>query len=221
MLTTKQTIATYYRVKATCSGSGLSATSTPVYVTMSSATITTQPVAPTATCSGSGTQTISVGATGTGLMYQWRRNSVNLNNDAVISNATTATLTLTNPTVANAGNYDVVITGACSSTITSNPVAVTVNALPTITTAATPAVVIAVCQSASAQSASLIYTATTNSPTSYSIDWNAAANTAGLADQGSTAYAFVAGGGTLNSIAITAGTPAGTYTGTMTITTVY
>ncbi len=101
-------------------------------------------------------------------------------------------------------------TGGCAPT--SVDVTVTVNPLPTITTAATPAVVTAVCQSASAQTTSLVYTATTGSPTSYSIDW------ATLTDQGSTAFAFAAGGGTLTGISIPAGTTAGTYTGTMTIT---
>ncbi|MBK7626734.1 MAG: hypothetical protein IPJ16_05965 [Bacteroidales bacterium] len=56
------------------------------------------------------------------------------------------------------------------------------------------------------------YTATTNSPTSYSINW------ATLADQGSTAYAFVGGGGNVPNIAVPAGTAAATYLGTMTIT---
>jgi len=65
------------------------------------------------------------------------------------------------------------------------------------------------------------YTATTNSPNTYSIDWDATANTAGLADQGSTSFAFASGGGTLTGIVVTAITVeghAGTFTGTMTIT---
>ncbi len=68
-----------------------------------------------------------------------------------------------------------------------------------------------------AQTTTLAYTATTNSPTSYSIDWDAAANAAGLADQGNTAFAFAAGGGTINTIVLTAGTLSGAYSGTMTI----
>jgi hypothetical protein len=69
-----------------------------------------------------------------------------------------------------------------------------------------------VCFSTGAQTTTLAYTATTNSPTSYSIVWT------GMANQGSTAFAFAAGGGTLTGITIPAGTAAGTYTGTMTIT---
>ena len=76
----------------------------------------------------------------------------------------------------------------------------------------------AVCFNAASQTTLLNYSASTNSPTSYSIDWNAAANTAGIADQGNTLYAFAAGGGTIGTIAITAGTPAGTYSGIMTVT---
>uniref|UniRef100_UPI0019D71ADD hypothetical protein n=1 Tax=Flavobacterium sp. Root935 TaxID=1736610 RepID=UPI0019D71ADD len=86
----------------------------------------------------------------------------------------------------------------------------TINALPTITTSGT---LTAVCQSASAQLASLTYTATTNSPISYSIDW------ATLTDQGTTAFAFAAGGGSINTINVPANTAPGTYTGVMTILT--
>jgi hypothetical protein len=63
-----------------------------------------------------------------------------------------------------------------------------------------------------------VYSATTQSPISYSIDWNAAANTAGLTDQTTTSYSFVAGGGTLSTIAIPANISGGTYSGTMTFT---
>jgi hypothetical protein len=121
-------------------------------------------------------------------------------------------------TIDNSGNVTGVSVG--TSTITyqnsngcTTTAVVTVTA-PTITTGGTMA---AVCPSASAQTTTLAYTATTNSPTSYSIDWNATANAAGLADQGTTTFTFVAGGGSLNTIAITANTPAGTYSGTMTI----
>ncbi|WP_281322899.1 T9SS sorting signal type C domain-containing protein [Flavobacterium aestivum] len=89
------------------------------------------------------------------------------------------------------------------------------NTAPTITTIGTAQ---AVCYSAGAQTTSLTYTATSSAPTSYSIVWNAAANAAGLTNQANTAFAFLAGGGSLNTIAITAGTTSGTYTGTMTIT---
>ena len=87
-------------------------------------------------------------------------------------------------------------------------------ASPTITTTGTAT---AVCFSASAQTTVMPYTATTNSPTSYSIDWNAAANTAGLLDQTTTAITFVSGAGSMSNIAIPASVAAGTYNGTVTI----
>ncbi len=96
---------------------------------------------------------------------------------------------------------------------------VVVSPLPTITSTG---IVAAVTYSASSQTTTMPYTATTNSPTSYSINWDAAANTAGLADQGSTSLAFASGEGSVTGIVVTAITVsglAGTFTGTMTITT--
>ncbi|MBS1811295.1 MAG: hypothetical protein JST84_24235 [Acidobacteria bacterium] len=81
-------------------------------------TITTQPTAQTA-CVG-GNATFSVAATGTGLLYQWRKGGVN------IAGATNSSLALTNITAADAANYDVVVTGSCG-TVTSQPAALTVN----------------------------------------------------------------------------------------------
>jgi len=117
---------------------------------------------------------------------------------------------------AAAGTYSGTLTIRNTNNITATlAVTITINPLPTITTTG---IATAKCFSTSAQTTSLVYTATTQSPISYSIDWNAAANTAGLTDQATTNYSFVAGGGTLSSIAIPASIPGGTYTGTMTIT---
>ena len=89
---------------------------------------------------------------------------------------------------------------------------VTVNSLPTITTTGTAA---PICFNASSQTTTLAYSATTNSPTTYSIDWNGTANTAGLSDQSSTAFN---GTSPITGILIPAGLVASTYSGTMTIT---
>lgn len=94
--------------------------------------ITVQPTTPTATCSGSGTQILSVTATGTGLTYVWRKGNVPVSNGGIISGQGTPVLTLTNPTNADAGSYDVVISGTCPSAVTSNVVVVTVNPTPQI-----------------------------------------------------------------------------------------
>ena len=116
-----------------------------------------------------------------------------------------------------AGNgYYAISTNAATCTATSNAVNVGTYANPTIVTGGTAA---AVCYSASAQTTTLAYTSTSSSPTSYSIVWNAAAHTAGLSDQGSTAYVFLGGAGSIPGIIIPAGTTAGgPYTGSMTIT---
>ncbi|MEN9303538.1 MAG: hypothetical protein RL264_1967, partial [Bacteroidota bacterium] len=102
---------------------------------------------------------------------------------------------------------------SCSPAATASTT-VTVNPNPTISTTGTAT---SVCINTNQQTTSLTYTATTNSPISYSIDWNTVANTAGLVDQASTNFSFVATGGTLTGIVIPANTPAGTYSGIMTI----
>ncbi|MBB1284652.1 T9SS type A sorting domain-containing protein [Flavisolibacter sp. BT320] len=91
----------------------------------------------------------------------------------------------------------------------------TVNALPTISGVST---VTAVCGRNVDQITSLSYSSTSNSPTSYSIDWSDAANAAGLVDQANAAYVFASGAGTINTIRIPAGTLEGIYSGVLTIT---
>ena len=88
--------------------------------------ITTQPQAQTI-CAGANAS-FTVAATGSGLTYQWRRNGTD------ISGATASTYTITGATAASAGNYDVVITTSCNTTITSNTAGLTVNAAPAIST---------------------------------------------------------------------------------------
>lgn len=95
------------------------------------AAITVQPTTPAPVCSGNGIATISVTATGA-TTYKWRRNGVNVNDSAIYGGTTTATLTITNPTVANSGTFDVVINGGACQTI-SIGVDLTVNPLPVIT----------------------------------------------------------------------------------------
>ena len=88
--------------------------------------ITTQPVAQSV--NSGNTATFSVTAAGNPApTYQWQFNGTNL------SGQTGSTLTLTNVTTANAGNYDVVVTNQ-SGNVTSNSVALNVNIPPTITT---------------------------------------------------------------------------------------
>ncbi|HLP22237.1 MAG TPA: hypothetical protein VK174_18105, partial [Chitinophagales bacterium] len=100
-------------------------------------------------------------------------------------------------------------TGRSSNWINSSALLYYRLANPTITTSGT---VTPVCYSASAQTSTLSYSATTNSPTSYSINW-----VSGLTDVPNTALAFSSGAGSI-TINVPAGLAAGTYTGTMTIT---
>ncbi len=80
--------------------------------------ITAQPVAVTQ-CEGT-MATFSVTATGTNLVYQWRKGAVNLVDGGDILGTTTATLTINNIETADEGLYYVVITGKCSTEISSS-----------------------------------------------------------------------------------------------------
>jgi hypothetical protein len=95
-------------------------------------TITTQPVNQSA-CLGSNA-TLTVVATGDALTYQWRKGGVNLINGGNISGATSATLTISSTTANDAGTYDVVISGTCSPSKTSNQVTLAIQNAVSFTT---------------------------------------------------------------------------------------
>ena len=76
--------------------------------------------------------TYTVVATGTGLTYQWKRNGVDLVDNAQISGSTTSTLTITNVTAANAGSYTVVVSGVCPPPVTSTAAVLVVATTPVI-----------------------------------------------------------------------------------------
>src|ERR1019366_7121769 len=111
-------------------------------VTPTAPTITTQPIAK-AIIDG-GNTSFTVAATGTTpFSYQWRKAGVALAHGAIVSGATTATLTLPGATAADAGNYDVVVSNGVTPAATSNAIALSVNPTPQATiywdfTAATP-----------------------------------------------------------------------------------
>ncbi|MBL8764594.1 MAG: immunoglobulin domain-containing protein [Phycisphaerae bacterium] len=85
--------------------------------------ITGQP-SPQTKCQGQ-PASFSVTATGTGLTYQWRKNTVN------IGGATSSTYSIASVVVGDAGSYDCVVTGTCG-TATSNTASLTVNTAPSI-----------------------------------------------------------------------------------------
>ncbi len=88
--------------------------------------VTVQPQPQTVTAGANASFTAA--AIGTGpLAYQWRLNGQNLNDGAGINGALTATLSLQNVQLTQAGAYDVVIANALGRQ-TSNPAQLTVNA---------------------------------------------------------------------------------------------
>ncbi len=65
-------------------------------------------------CSGTGMATVTVTATGDGLMYQWRKNGTPLTEGSTYQNVHTATLSIVNPDLSeNFAFFDVVVTGTC------------------------------------------------------------------------------------------------------------
>lgn len=96
------------------------------------AEITSQPINQTA-CEG-GIASFTVVATGTDLTYQWRKGTVNLSDlTANISGATSATLTIDPVSLGDAANdYNVVVSGTCEPSVTSNNATLTVSAAPEI-----------------------------------------------------------------------------------------
>ncbi len=69
----------------------------------------------------------SVTATGTSLTYQWKKGGNN------ISGATSSSYTISSVADGDAGNYTVVVSGACGSPVTSNSATLTVSDPPSIT----------------------------------------------------------------------------------------
>jgi len=88
-------------------------------------TITSQPVAGSAVCVGAAVS-VSVGVSEGAQGYLWYKDGVALTG---VASATTATLSLSNVTAADAGSYSVVITA--STSLTSSTFSLTVNAPPT------------------------------------------------------------------------------------------
>jgi hypothetical protein len=95
-----------------------STSSNTVTITSGTANIATQPTDQTA-CVGD-LVSFNVVSSGPGLSYQWRKGNVNLVNGGNISGATYPLLTI-NPMMAGdvASNYNVVVSGDCSASVTS------------------------------------------------------------------------------------------------------
>ncbi|MEZ4856809.1 MAG: LamG-like jellyroll fold domain-containing protein [Gelidibacter sp.] len=131
---------TYYVVVSGNSNCATPATSNVVTLSVNKIEITNNPI-DASVCAGSNA-TFSVNATGTGLSYQWYYNG------NPMSGEINETLNLTNVSVTNAGNYNVVVSGDYCSAVSSTTAVLTVTEQPIVTINYTQA---AYCPSDSAQ----------------------------------------------------------------------
>src|SRR5262249_20830266 len=140
-----------------------------------------------------GSATFSVTASGTSLTYQWRKNGVALVNGGNIAGATSASLTVSSLGGGDAASYDVVVSGTCPPSVTSNPATLTVNPVPSCSiTGADP-----VCASSTGNNYS-------GPPGMTGYSWSIAGGT-------------ITAGGTSQTVTVTAGAGA-SFTLTLTVT---
>jgi hypothetical protein len=183
---------------------------TKYYITVIPSTITVTPPPNQSVCNGQ--STAAVNFSGTGTSYTWT------NSNPAIGLAASGTGNIPSFVGTNPGTSPItgVITvtpyyaSGCITCAGPSPVSftITVNPVPTITLGTNPTVC------AGSTFANLPYSATTASPTTYSIDWNLAAQGAGFID-------------VINAIlpaspivlVVPAAAPAGTYTGILTVST--
>lgn len=119
---------------------GITPTGSRPKISLDNLVVTTGNSAPTITRNPVGgtywtpsTITLSATAVGSGLYYQWQKDSANLANGGAYSGVNTDTLTITSATAANQGAYRLVVTNSGGSA-TSDPATVTVSTpVPTIT----------------------------------------------------------------------------------------
>ncbi|AQG79373.1 endonuclease/exonuclease/phosphatase family protein [Spirosoma montaniterrae] len=103
--------------------SGCTATASLSVSVTPATSITAQPASASTVCVG-GVVSVSVGAAGQNLSYQWYKNS------QILSGQTNAVLSLSNVQTGDNGSYYVVVTGSCGSPQTSNLFTLTVNPRP-------------------------------------------------------------------------------------------
>jgi Leucine rich repeat/Bacterial Ig-like domain (group 2) len=171
-------------ISGTCAPTATAITSAKATVVVNAlAKITAQPKDTTIICAGSNTIKLAVGATGSGLTYQWKKDGVN------IADSTLATLEIPSITTDTASSftYSVVVGATCAPALTSSNAVVTVNALLKVT--ARPSALTTVCVgnkatlSVSATGSGLTYQWTKDSvnitganSANYTVDTTTAAN---------------------------------------------
>ena len=151
------------------------------------------------------------GSTGS---IQWQQSADGLTGWASVTGGTGSNTANYSKAITVTTFYRALVTSGNCTAVNSNVIKITITSTPITSTG----IAASVCFSSSAQTTTLPYTAASGPPNSYTIDWDATANTAGLLDQAATSYTFVTSGGTVTQIAIPANLPIGTYLGIMTVT---
>ncbi|MCV9926706.1 T9SS sorting signal type C domain-containing protein [Flavobacterium sp. LS1R49] len=167
---------------------------------------------------GNTTTTLSYsGTTGNPTTYSivWNASPVSYLNPVTDAVLPVSPITIGIAGRSNPGTYTGTLTVKNANGAVSSPGSVFTIIIANTPTINTTGIITPVTASISNQIAELAYSGVTKKPTSYSIDWDAAANAALLIDQNNVAFIFAAGGGIVNSIEIPANVPAGTYMGTM------
>jgi len=209
----------YTLVTLTDNGTGCSITTATGSATITSiscgcAQPTITPGTPVAVCKGSTSTTFTYsGITNSPDTYSidWdaTANGVGFV-DVVNATLSASPLSISLPAGAAAATYTgsltVTNTGTSCTSIPQN-ISLTINGQPTIT----PGTPVAVCKGST--STTFTYSGITNSPDTYSIDWDATANGAGFADVVNTTLSA-----SPLSISLPAGAVAATYTGSLTVT---
>jgi hypothetical protein len=128
-------------------------------------------------CQGDFTAKLSLYSLDQAFFYYWQKQLPDLSWQDISSQQYIAigATDLYSPDLSNTLNYRVrySLDISMSTESFSNSYMVTVNPLPTITTTG---ILSSLCFSTSLQSATLSYSASTYTPTSYTVDWNAASN---------------------------------------------
>ena len=116
---------TGYRIRVISSSPSVTGSDNGTDISINAIPVVTGQPANNSSCAGSGVPTFNVTATGAGLTYQWYEfnGSIwsSISNGGIYSNATTATLTLTNPSYSiNGYKYKCTVTGTCTPSVTTD-----------------------------------------------------------------------------------------------------
>lgn len=121
-------VGTYHCVVTNGCGS---VKSSDAVIALGTSTSITNPVALTL-CEG-GNATFSTTATGSNLVYEWRKNDIPIIDDGHLVGASTSILTINNLVLGDEGTYNVIVTGACGLPEVSTGAYLDVVAEPVIT----------------------------------------------------------------------------------------